>query len=519
MGLIDSITVADNAPETFRSQADFTRWIPNAVRSAYARRRWINQSVDNAMWGDAFAQGITLADVRARVPHAFAGDQPTIGPDPIIATWGDAYRTLTDDQISLWLFYAGKATLGQPHNGRELTEAALRAGTGTARRSHVLRFIRFAAGDGQYGTRPGGVKLDAGDFKPLEEARELGDLNRHLAGKFFQSLMDKGPAAAERRKFLRDFAIQAGGNPSATDQQLAAVATAYTAEVFTARGIAFDEASEAAQAQGNNLNAETLTGSAITISAQAAPTLAPNATAGFYTVHTAPAEVLRGSAGIGDSFKRLVRHPLKWFRNVLKEVGKGIAGAAGAILDAADDAPWLRDYLLKPLFWHTTLEVLRQFGNVLIEGSISAFDEKKVAASFGSALQIAGTIALAIAPLLPAPWNVIVLAIGAVCVAAGTAIMRYQAEQEAIKQREAEIKQIEAYEKEQAAARKDAEAELALLEAEAAEAAALAEAAENERAALSLRTMQAEGTSPARAALYAAAAGLALAALVLSTSR
>jgi hypothetical protein len=451
MSLAAEFTVPANAPRVFYSDADFRRWVPAKPRSAYRRRRGIQDSAD---WYNALArQEITLADVRKHVPQAFEDYQPIPGDDPVIRTWGDAWRNLTDKQIAAWLFYTDPTGRAK----RTALEKALKDGTASYKRSEILRFNRYEASQGHYGGR---FKFRAGDFATVETPRELGELNRKLVAKFTTGLIEEGEAQAERRKALLDMAVAFGAKPDApVDGNLAAFVTAMIAETFTARGVAFDEAVEARRAQGDAFNADALTGAALDL-----PAIRAEVQTEQLSDAEAFARTVTGAQGIGDSFRKLIRHPLKWGRSVISQAGDGVADAAGFILDNAAKVGWLNNYIIKPTFIGAQLEVIRQLGNALAEGTISAFKEQAVAKNFAQGAQIAGTVALAVSQFLPVPWNIAVAATGAVLVAAGRAILSAQAATKASNEREEQIKELEQYQQQKAQERAQAEAELAELE-------------------------------------------------------
>lgn len=456
----------------------------------------------------------------------FAPRDPQAG-DPVIRSWGDLYRNFTDRQVDA-LFRLQDWPVVQNGTGpkAKALRDTLNIGAWNHKRSEVLRWLAFTVNAQPLNYRAK-FNLGTADFAtPVEFERELGNLNRHLVAKWAQGLLEPGDKHAERKDALLQIAVGLGAKPTApVDGNLAVFVTAMVSEIYTARAIAFDEAVEAYAAQGAHFNADTLTGTAVDVSSVRAATVqgsagvvqTPAEQPGMYHRYTREqmqtarggCGCVAGSQGIADSFKKLVRHPLKWGRSVLKEFGKGVSQGAAFLLDNIAKVPWLDDYIVKPTFIGAQLEVIRQLGNAMVEGTIAAFEEQAVATNFAEGAQVAGAVALAVAPLLPPPFNIAVAATGAVLVAAARGIMAAQASTKAINQREDELKQIEAAKKAGQAERAAAEEDLLALENEQQQARTLAEEA-RKRAEASAQTRK-----------YALAAGLAIAAVgaVFSLSR
>lgn len=413
-------------PATAPAVMDWRAWllVPVAIREAYWRQ--IGDKDAGGGTGEqqralesGYTGTVTKAALLAAVPLAQAPAVPA--PDnPTIRTWGDLYRAFSDEQVNVFLAMLARA---YGANKRTQAEQALAAGTYAERRADMLRFVAFRLAYVDKGFRPAGVLVRASTLAPLTQARELGQLNLALASRWAGGMVEPGEGYAERRAALRAFAIANEGNPAATDLQLAAVAAARISELFTAQGIALDDAMEAQRAlpvapgdvDARAAASAQMVGSAI----------------------EANAVYVTGAQGIGDSLKRLFRQPLQFVRNVMEEIGKGAQALADNILRTDKTAPWLATFLLKPLGFFAQAEILSQLGAVLIDGSISAFDEVAVAKSGADTFTAAGRALLIAAPFLPVPYNVAAAAIGAASVAAGTAINRAIADQQASRKVEA----------------------------------------------------------------------------------
>lgn len=130
------------------------------------------------------------------------------------------------------------------------------------------------------------------------------------------------------------------------------------------------------------------------------------------------ADVPTGSQGFFDSARRLVQHPLKWANNVISEIGKGLQQLGDNILNARKIGP-LGQYFLDPLGFSLQAQLLKQFGNVLEAGSVSAFDERELSYTAATTFTATGQALLAAGPFIPQPFGTAAMLVGAASVAAG----------------------------------------------------------------------------------------------------
>jgi len=466
LSLAADYSLPDNAPAVM----DWRAWllVPVAIREAYWRRIGDKDAgggtgPQQSALESGYTGSVSKAALLAALPLAQMAPAPA--PDnPTIKTWGALFRALSEEQTNVFLAMIARAK-GAP--ARAAVEKALSAGTYNETRAAILHFIAFRLAYVDQGFRPAGVLVRAATLAPLAQPRDLGALNIALASRWAGGMVEPGENFTQRRAALRAFALANEGNPAATDIQLASVAAARIAQLFTAQGIAIDDALAAHQAAPVALDdvgareaiATGLAGTAITT---------PPVMIGSVT----------GSNGIGDSLKRLFTQPLVFVRNVIEEVGKGAQAFAENILRTEKTAPWLATFLLKPLGFFAQAEILNQLGAVFIDGSVSAFDETAVAESGAQTFTAAGRALLVAAPFLPVPYNIAAAAVGAASVAAGTAIHRAIQDRRDARQVQ-EARAIETAKAAAAAERVDTiKAEVAALESKAAAAKQTTEAAQ-----------------------------------------
>jgi hypothetical protein len=120
-----------------------------------------------------------------------------------------------------------------------------------------------------------------------------------------------------------------------------------------------------------------------------------------------------------QSGRKLLRHPGKWGRAVLREGGKGIEATGRAVLKARDANPVLGKYFLDPLGFTAQATVVKNLGTILKTGRVSDFNLREVGYAAATTFSAAGTALVTAAPFLPAPWNVAAGALGALSIAAG----------------------------------------------------------------------------------------------------
>lgn len=230
----------------------------------------------------------------------------------------------------------------------------------------------------------------------LLTVRTLEDANAAMTA----SWAGKAPMEA-----IRPYAIQLGARTDATDENLRAVVAAEMALLCNTWGVLWDDwlahyAANPETAHPGDLSFQATTGEKF-------DALKP--------------------AGSGRSFfeavTRFVRHPLKVIDRVVEDSGSFIKRTAGAILDTESSIPWLSTFFLKPLGFHLQASLLYQVGNMIESRSVSAFKEQELVLDAGKTLQAAGQALLIAAPFLPAPYNVAAAALGALSMAAGTAII------------------------------------------------------------------------------------------------
>lgn len=401
-GTLDAlVTIRPDTPAVLNNQA-WRTYVPALVRVEFWRK--INdpsrqQAMEQQYLG-TISRGELLQALPWAAPPNRAGEYPVRG-------YGDLFRGLTGDQQKMFWAALDGHVLTLPGRAAFVADvrARLKAGAYTETRESMLRFTRFAAINGGASAV---VKTQVAKYRinlqplPLAQVATLGQLNLQLVARALDEVIQPGETQAQQVKFVRDYAVSVGGNPAASIEQLAAVATAWISNLFTSQGLAFDEAVTvqeqlgAAAPEATRVAASrSMVGSAVTLAGAA------------------------GSAGVGDSFSRLVRHPLKWVRNVISEAGKGIQQFAQNILDADKHAPWLSTFLTKPLGFHLVAQVINQIGAVLTEGAVSAFDETQVARDAAMTLVASGQACLAAAPWTPLPYNVMLAAIGAASIAVG----------------------------------------------------------------------------------------------------
>lgn len=343
-----------------------------------------------------------------------------LATDPVIRTNADAATYLTSVQVKKW-----KQTYSRA--GQIGWAQSLLHGYGSMKLSEVLARIgeAFDATAAKV-TAKTGMTYEASATNPLFQARTLEDVNGIMASNFAAGM----PSSA-----VRDVAIRLGANPAAGDNEFRVVYAIHLSEQANALGIVFDDWIEAYK-KDPNANPLDLTGQAYTA---AVPT------------------------GSGKNFfeqvKYFVRHPLKVLRGVQTDAGEWVAERAQDILNADKNAPWLSNYLLKPLGFHAQLTLIRELGNVVADGSVSAFNEKALGLSVAGTLTAAGQALLVAAPFLPPPWNVLAAAAGALSIAAGNVMTHLITKEDAKRQAQAQAEAASAQASAQATAQAQAEAE------------------------------------------------------------
>jgi hypothetical protein len=143
----------------------------------------------------------------------------------------------------------------------------------------------------------------------------------------------------------------------------------------------------------------------------------------------------RGVMGIGGNFfkdlgkslTKLFRHPLQWMRSALREFGKAVAFSGEPFAVILD---WIGKQIGMPaLFKHPVRLLMEQLGNVLKEGSITAFKEQDLAFDLGHHLTQAGAVLAAVAGIVGAifpPIGAILGAVAALMIAVGQGILAMQ---------------------------------------------------------------------------------------------
>lgn len=293
--------------------------------------------------------------------------------DPMIRSAADAAKWLSPAQIKTYL---QKVEAQQGTKAKIALTQALQGGYHNRTRNQVLAYIGAAIdrAAATISAKTGTPVAGQAAYAELVTPRDLLDTNIYLAAEWIA----KAPVSV-----AQVLAQHFGVRLDAPDEAMRGAVALQLAHLATSQGWAFDEwlqaySEEAAQGAGKEVH----------------------------------------------GLAKLVRHPLKWARSVIREVGKGVSRFAQNILNAEKDVPWLSQFFLKPLGFIAQARLLRETGRALEEGSISAFDEKALARDTAGTLTAAGQALLVAAPFLPPPWNVAAAALGALSVAAGNAINR-----------------------------------------------------------------------------------------------
>lgn len=331
----------------------------------------------------------------------------------VINDWGDFYRLVTESQQA-W-FWKSLSQFGplQNYGGYsdkviEALQDRLDAGTFNMTRGELMHWMRYAGGfvtnDVVMRNR---LRYILGSNKRVdffeestdpsevaEEANDLESVNLSFASRWADSMLEPGANETERRNALRSYAIEAGGNPSASDRDLAPVAAAAAAMQLTAQGIWWDDALEAIAAQGIE-----------------------NAQAVLKSLRPATLTAVAGSGSVLSKFIKRAGKVL--YRVFVREPGRAIRNVAKAILSVDESAPWASTFLLRPLGFMAQAEVLKQLGNMMVEGTTAAFDTNAVVLETGATLQSAGQVLVMASPLLPPPYNVAAALVGTASIIAG----------------------------------------------------------------------------------------------------
>lgn len=156
----------------------------------------------------------------------------------------------------------------------------------------------------------------------------------------------------------------------------------------------------------------------------------------------------QASAGASGSFwdkfkngwKKLTTDPGAWLQRVfVTEPGKAVKWA-GEQLYKLSTAKWIK-WVVDPLGVARVFgSFFTQIGRAMVEGSITAFDERAFALDVSAHWQQVGAALAVAAPFLPPPFNIIALGLGALFTAAGTALQMVYAQAERNRQNEAREK-------------------------------------------------------------------------------
>lgn len=333
-------------------------------------------------------------------------------PDPVIRTVKDAELWLTAEQNKAYLNSYG----GSTSKARLQVVQALLGGYHGLTRSQMLARIGVVV---QQKAQTAAAKLGGDDFgivqaadaylQDLSEVKTLADVNRIMASRWATEMLEAGTQQGMRIAELRRFAIAVGGNPNATDKQLAQVATLALQQQANALGVLVEDWINEHKRQYQAFGVE------------------PDPRK-VYNELLKRGHVVRAVQGSGADalqvfargLESLFRNPGDWFRNVVKEIGKGAHQLAENLLDAERNIPFLKQFFTAPLGFHAQAVLLQELANVLIEYRTSAFDSKRVGRATADVLVAAGQALIAASPFLPPPWNVAAAAVGALSMVAGS---------------------------------------------------------------------------------------------------
>ncbi|MFW6062101.1 MAG: hypothetical protein ACOC93_04760, partial [Planctomycetota bacterium] len=202
----------------------------------------------------------------------------------------------------------------------------------------------------------------------------------------------------EGREAIRQFADALDAKEGASDEQRASLAAAAVAEMATGACVEFNRYAQA--------HAE------IPDAAENMPAVIARAREFFDGRHPAP-------SGSGSIFSEFLEDVGDWGGNVIREAGKGISRFAQNILNVEDSVPWLSQFVLRPSFIMSSMQLLKQVGNAMQENRTSAFDAKQLGLDFGRDLSSWGTALVVASPFIPQPYGALAAAAGALAVAGG----------------------------------------------------------------------------------------------------
>ncbi|CAG1018895.1 hypothetical protein BURC_03722 [Burkholderiaceae bacterium] len=148
---------------------------------------------------------------------------------------------------------------------------------------------------------------------------------------------------------------------------------------------------------------------------------------------------------LGEKFQSAGEKANKIVRQVQDGVGVTLQQLGRAVLKLEERAPWAGQFFFKPLGFHLQATALAQLGNAVRDGSINTFDEKAFTRAAASTFTAAGQALLTASPFLPAPWNVIAAAAGALSLAAGQTINHFVNKREQAQQVQAQTIFVDAY--------------------------------------------------------------------------
>ena len=329
-----------------------------------------------------------------------------------INTWGEFYRLLSESQ-QRWFWKTWEKGGFGPWQSTgvnrviEALEDRLDAGQLNMTRGEILHWVHHWASLIPPMTTKNRFRQIVGSNKKFERAlRELDptqlaeevntleNVNLAFASRWAAEMLDQGDS--QLRDTLIDAAVGMGGNPEASDEDLAAVWAARVTQLATNQLIALDVLHLLAR-EHPEWDPATLTAAARDAS-------------------------VAGSGSILSEFFEDAGH---WLQRVfVTEIGKGIRAFARNILRVEKDAPWAAQFLLRPLGFITQAQVLNQLGEAMVDGSVATFDEKAVATDFagdltswGQALVVASPFLSAVPP--PLMWSTLSAAVGALAVAGG----------------------------------------------------------------------------------------------------
>lgn len=127
---------------------------------------------------------------------------------------------------------------------------------------------------------------------------------------------------------------------------------------------------------------------------------------------------------LGRSISRLFKDPKTWLRNVGESIGRGLKAVETPFQFMRDKIPFL-GYALGGVL----PTVIGELGAALEQGNINTFNEQRLVFVTGMHLTVAGTILAAVGSVVTLffpPLGAAMVAIGALAVAVGRAILQFQ---------------------------------------------------------------------------------------------